>query len=327
MNIVEVSKLNKQTPEYNERHQVIQNILSTQVFRWQSPNTSNVDKKYAEKLERVLIFFFTFDHRMKKHSILTLIGCFLVLCSMAQQKYIPVPEGKYFKPGERLELSINYGWFKLGEAVATLDEQRNAIKGKDHYSFDLKAETVGFLSFIKSLEAHFHSYLLTSNYKPTHSENKIIEGKERWDQRNFFDYKTNKVDINIHTNKPPNFDRHHVLDLKRDTYDILGTVMYLRNINWSKLNVGDSIMISTLYDSRIYDFGIESGGTEKMEFQGKTYNAHKLYILFPISKTFPEPHLVIFWLIDMKGVHLPILIEANMRIGRVLCKLEKYEQL
>lgn len=262
---------------------------------------------------------------MKKHSILTFASCFLAICSFAQQKHIPVSKRQYFAPGERLEYSINYGWFKLGEAVATLDEQQNSIKGKDHYSLDLKAETVGFLSFIKSLQAHFHTYLLTDNYKPAHSENQIIEGKEQSDQTNFFDYKTKKVDINIHTNKPPNFDQHHLVDLKENTYDILGTYMYLRNINWSNLNMGDSLMISTLYDSRVYDFGVESGGYEKMEFEGKTYNAYKLYILFPISKTFPEPHLVIFWVIERDGIHLPILIEANMRIGKVICKLESYQ--
>jgi hypothetical protein len=264
---------------------------------------------------------------MKQLITFTLFFCIFILNSFAQQKNIAVTQKKYFAPGERLKYSINYGWFKLGEAEATLDEQSNSIKGKDHYSIDLRAQTVGFLSFIKSLQAHFHTYLLTSNYKPTHSENQITEGKETWDQTNFFDYTTKKVDINVHTNKPPHFDRHYLVDLKDNTYDILGTYMYLRNVNWAQLNTGDSLMISTLYDSKVYDFGVESAGYEKMQFEGKTYNAYKLYILFPISKTFPEPHLVIFWVIERNGIHLPIMIEANMRIGRVICKLEDYKKL
>lgn len=230
---------------------------------------------------------------------------------------------EYFKTGEKLEYSINYGWFKLGEAVALHGERKNFLNGNDHYSVDLKAKTVGFLSFIKNVEAHFLSFMQEDDFKPTYSEKQVQEGKDKWDQTNYFNYDSMTADVSVHTNKKNPY-RHWIIDLQENTFDILGTYMYLRNMEWSQMELGDSLMLSTLYDRKIYDFGIENGGFEQVEWKGKKYKAYKLYMLFPISKTFPEEKLVIFWVIEKEGIRLPVMIEANMRIGKVTCELENY---
>jgi hypothetical protein len=231
--------------------------------------------------------------------------------------------GRYFEVGEKLEFSINYGWFKLGEAVAIHGERKNFMNGKDHYSVDLEAKTVGFLSFIKNVDAHFLSFLQTDSYKPTYSEKQVLEGKDEWDQTNYFNYKRMIADVNVYTNKKRPH-RHWIVDLEENTFDILGTYMYLRNVEWLDMNVGDSIMLGTLYEKKVYNFGIEHGGYETIKWDGNTYNAYKIYVLFPISRTFPEEKAVMFWVIEKDGIRLPVKIEANMRIGKVTCDLEKY---
>lgn len=234
--------------------------------------------------------------------------------------------GKYFTTGEKLEFSINYGWFQLGKAEAMHGERKNFINGIDHYSVDLQAKTVGFLSFIKNVEAHFLSFLQIDSYKPTYSEKQMLEGKEKWDQTNYFNYDSMTVDVSVTTNKKWGY-RNWIVDLNSNTFDIMGTYMYLRNVDWSKMGVGDSLMLSTLYEKKVYDFGIENGGFEKITWNDSEYNAYKLYVLFPISKTFPEEKAVIFWVIEKDGNRLPVLVEANMRFGKVTCELEKYSQM
>jgi hypothetical protein len=253
----------------------------------------------------------------------TLLISFLVF---AQNKNTLLSTDKYFEIGEKLEFSINYGWFQLGKAEAIHGERKNFINGIDHYSVDLQAKTVGFLSFIKNVEAHFLSFLQTATYKPTYSEKQMLEGKEEWDQTNLFNYDSMTVDVSVTTSKKWKY-RNWIVDMEDNTFDILGTYMYLRNVDWSQLQIGDSLMLSTLYEKKIYDFGIENGGFEKITWQDSEYKAYKLYILFPISKAFPEEKAVIFWVIEKDGVRLPVLVEANMRFGKVTCKLERYSLL
>ncbi|WP_258105769.1 DUF3108 domain-containing protein [Marinoscillum sp. MHG1-6] len=229
---------------------------------------------------------------------------------------------KYFRTGEKLEYSINYGWFRLGEAEAMVIDHRENQGGISQYSIELKARTVGFLSFIKNVEARYSSYLDTRTYKPVYSESQLLEGRDTWDQDNFFDYEKMIVDVRVRRNRADKRFSQRDVPLKENTYDILGTYMYLRNIDWGQLDVGDSLMLSTLYQKKIYDFGVESAGYETVTFEGEDYKAYKLYVLFPISTTFPKEKAVIFWVINRDGVHLPVMIEANMRIGRVTCELK-----
>jgi hypothetical protein len=264
-----------------------------------------------------------FDAAMIKNTIATLFFTFLCMYASGQTANATLSKERYFVSGEKLEFSINYGWFKLGEAVALHGERQNFMNGLDHYSVDVEAKTVGFLSFIKNVDAHFLSFLQKDSFKPTYSEKQVLEGKIRWDQTNYFNYDSMVADVSIHTNKNRPH-RHHLVDLNENTYDILGTYMYLRNIEWKRMEIGDSLMLSTQYEKRVYDFGIENGGFETIEWEGDEYKAYKLYVLFPVSGTFPEEKAVIFWVIEKDGIRLPVLIEANMRIGRVTCKLEKY---
>lgn len=260
---------------------------------------------------------------MKICNFLILFFLSISFSSFAQEQFQEVGNERYFRSGEKLEYSINYGWFKLGEAAAVHGERNNFINGNDHYSVDLKAKTVGFLSFVKNVDAHFLSFMKKDNFKPTYSEKQVLEGKDRWNQTNYFNYDSMTVDISVNTNRPRPY-RHWIVDVRKNTFDILGTYMYLRNVEWSKMRMGDSLMLSTLYERKVYDFGIENGGFEEIEWKGNTYKAYKLYLLFPISKTFPEEKLVIFWVIEKDGMRLPVRIEANMRIGKVRCELDGY---
>lgn len=266
---------------------------------------------------------YSFAASMSRYYLTFFLVILTVTLGRAQMKNASRDSVTYFVSGERLEYSINYGWFKLGEAVALHGERQNFMNGLDHYSVDVKAKTVGFLSFIKNVEAHFLSFLQKDSFKPTYSEKQMLEGKDKWDQTNYFNYDSMIADVSVHTNKSRPY-RHYIVDLHENTFDILGTYMYLRNVEWKNMDIGDSLMLSTQFEKRVYDFGIENAGFESIEWEGEEYRAYKLYVLFPISRTFPEEKAVVFWVIEKDGIRLPVLIEANMRFGRVTCKLENY---
>lgn len=225
--------------------------------------------------------------------------------------------------GERLEYKISYGWFSLGRATATIDSDFKQKNGVKYFSANLNAKTVGLLSFIKNIDDLYTSQLRASDLKPIYSEVHTTKGKEKWDQINLFNYDSMTVKV-IGTSLESTKTKTWNLKLNQQTYDIMGSYMFLRDLNWDKYEVGDSVMISTLEDHKIWDFGVEFGGYEDVEFQGKTYKAHKIIVLFPITRTFTEEKAVLFWVIVKDGIKLPIRIDANMRIGRVRCELTEF---
>ena len=44
--------------------------------------------------------------------------------------------------------------------------------------------------------------------------------------------------------------------------------MFLRDLNWDSYQVGDSVMLSTLEDHKIWDFGVEFAGYETIGVSG-----------------------------------------------------------
>ncbi len=225
--------------------------------------------------------------------------------------------------GERLEYKISYGWFSLGRATATIDSDLKQKNGVKYFNATLNAKTVGLLSFIKNIDDVYTSQLRASDLKPIYSEVHTTKGKEKWDQINLFNYDSMKVKV-IGTSLESTKTKTWNLKMNKQTYDIMGSYMFLRDLDWDDYSVGDSVMISTLEDHKIWDFGVEFGGHEPIEFQGKTYQAHKVIVLFPVTRTFTEEKAVLFWVIVKNGVKLPVMIEANMRIGRVRCELVEF---
>lgn len=258
---------------------------------------------------------------------LTLILIFTAVISVANaQELERSSEFPYL--GEKLEYKLSYGgWFTLGKATATIDKKFSEKHGVKYFKTKLNAKTVWFLSFIKNIDDVYISHLRAADMKPLYSEVHTTKGDEKWDQINRFDYDSMKVTLigKSNVDDPERRQEKWVFDLNDKTYDIMGSYLFFRDLNWDTFDVGDSVMISTLEDHKIWDFGIEFAGRERVSYQGKKYQAYKVIVLFPVTKTFTEEKAVLFWVIEKDGVKLPIRIEANMRIGKIKCELTNFE--
>lgn len=238
-----------------------------------------------------------------------LLGPFLIFSQ-------PKRQSVRFVPGEKLSFELKYGWFTLGKAQITLDETLYPIKGDKYYKTDIRASTAGLMRLFDGIDDHFSGLVNVDTYKPTTSEKHIRHKRGDWDQWNTFDYESMKVDVKGKKWKKKHYE-HWKVDLTEDTYDILGTYLFIRGIDWSKYEKGDSVMFKTFYEEELYDFGVEHGGTEEIEFNGETYVAQKIYGLFPITKTFPKERSVTVWIINYDGINLPVQIEAQIKVGKV----------
>lgn len=221
-----------------------------------------------------------------------------------------------FLPGEKLSFELKYGWFTMGKAQITLDNTIHTIRNEDYYQTDIYASTAGLMRLFDGIDDHFSGLINVEDYKPITSEKHIKHKRGEWEQWNKFDYDRMKVDAK--GKKWGNdYMEYWSVDLTQDTYDILGTYLYLRGIDWSKYEKGDSVMFKTFFEEKLYDFGVEHGGTEEVKFNDIKYTAQKLYGLFPLSRTFPKERAVTVWVINYDGVNLPVRMEAQIKFGKV----------
>lgn len=228
--------------------------------------------------------------------------------------------------GERLEYKISYGgWFPLGTATATIDSTFSFKDGIKYFNANLRAKTAWYLSFVKNIDDLYTSQLRADDLKAIYSEVHTTKGGEKWDQINTFDYDAMKVHIAGKSNDPDKEkNRDWVLPIEDNTYDIMGSYLFFRDLKWESFEKGDSVMISTLEDHKVWHFGIEFAGIDMIKFQDKEYPAYKVIVLFPVTRTFTEEKAVMFWVIVKDGVKLPVRIDANMRVGRMRCELTEF---
>ncbi|WP_258101644.1 DUF3108 domain-containing protein [Marinoscillum pacificum] len=230
-----------------------------------------------------------------------------------------------FPLGEKITFKVQYGWFTLGEASMSLGDELVYKNGKAHYSSKIEAGTVGMFSWLAGIENNYQGIVAVDNYKVIESEKHLNERDGKYDQWNVFDYKAMKTYVKEINPDKKDIVKTYEVDLTTNTYDIHGTYMYLRSQLGQKFKKGDSLMFKTYWHTKLYNFGMEYGGEEKIKFNGDKVKVKKYYGLFPISKTFPEERAVTVYILEKDGLGIPLLIEAQMRIGKVRCELKNYE--
>jgi hypothetical protein len=229
-----------------------------------------------------------------------------------------------FPIGEKIKFKIYYGWFGLGEATMSLGDEIISKNGKEFYNSKIEAKTIGLFSWLAGLTNEYWGYVGTENYKTSIAETHLDERKGKFDQWNTFDWDKMVTNVLIMDYSRDNPKKEVSVKLNSKTYDMHGTYMYLRSKLLSGHEVGDKIMLNTYWEDKLYDFGMEYGGTERIKFNGEKITAYKFYGLFPITKTFPKEKAVVVWVIERDGIGIPLIIEADLKIGKVRCELKEY---
>ena len=254
---------------------------------------------------------------MRKYLIyilLSFVGLFV-----SAQKVVPFPLG------EKITFKIYYGWFALGEATMSLSDSLSLENANYYYQTNIEAGTVGLFSWLAGINNQYTGVVSVDDFKAIRSEKHLDERDGKSDQWNEFDYEEMQTKVKrIEHDKEKGLETFKV-DLTENTYDIHGTYMYLRSQLGKKYKKGDSIMFKTYWVKKLYDFGMEYGGEDKIKFNGDKVKVKKFYGLFPVSKTFPEEKAVTVYIMEKDGLGIPLLIEAQMKIGKVRCELKSYE--
>jgi len=231
-----------------------------------------------------------------------------------------VAQEKAFKEGEWLEFKVKYGWFNA--SIAGLEIKNDTINDKAVYRIVGFGKTTGLLDVFFKVRDHYESYIDKEDVKPYKFIRDLSEGGYTKNKMILFDHE--KKIATVHDYKYDTIHKHSFTDF---TQDMISGLYYLRNkVDTKTLKKGDFISVNLFFDERNHDFRTKFLGREVVEtsFGEVPCLIFKPYVMS--GRVFKEQEGVTVWISDDKN-KIPIKVEAELAVGSITAKLDKFKGL
>lgn len=267
---------------------------------------------------------------MYRYVTLVLVAV-LSMSALSQDKY-RIIKNSYFKRGEHVEYNIHYGFLSVGKAIVDVEEKNYILNGRVCYKIDVVGKTTGAVGIVAKVNDNWRTYLDTTSFIPHRFYRKIEEGNYRRNEITDFNPLANTATVNFEefgANDPPEKQRKKgtkYIAVPDYVQDMVSGYYYIRTIDFSKMKPDESFQLSGVLEDALYHMKFTYKGKELIRTKfGKIY-AHKVVPKMFKNEMFDGENSIRFWVSDDKN-RVPVRIEADMYIGKVVCELSDYKNL
>ncbi len=261
----------------------------------------------------------------KKKKIGLLI--FSLCCFLPQYKIFGQCELKNsaFVSGEKIEYDVyfNYGflYIKAGKGFLTITDANH--KGKSAYKTYMQVNSGGLAGNLYTVNDTLTSYV-DMNLRPLLFTKEAFEGKDYSTEKQIYTYDGSSLKVRaIRTwNGEPDFDQ--TLTIENCAYDYLSILLYVRNLDFSKMKKGDKQYVHFLSGKQIVNMSINYEGTSSMKANdGNRYDVINLSMTI-LDKAFKNPQKAIRASLTNDNNRVPIVIETALKIGSVKAVMRSF---
>lgn len=259
-----------------------------------------------------------------KAILTSLIVLFIINNSFSQDFVSQFP---VFKVGEKISYKAVYNWgfiwINAGEVEFKVNETK--IKDSSGYHFSASGSSLTSYDWLFKVRDYFQSYTDSKKLAPVYFDRNTYEGGYRVHNRYSFNYKDSLIYAKTeNTNKPYSED---TIKLEKRIYDVLSGVYYIRNLDFNKYQVNDTIPVRMIIDNEIFDLYIRYMGKEVLKTHDKRiFNTIKFSALLIEGTMFNGGEDLFVWVTDDLN-RIPVLVEAKILIGSVKATLSGTENL
>ncbi len=223
---------------------------------------------------------------------------------------VVIKPDRVFQPGEELNYRFEYGFFTVAKATFKVFETDVKFDNKPTYLLKAEAKTSGAFDIIYKVRDYYDSYIDQTSLLPYLYQENIHESSyRRQDKVRFY-----QEDKNIISN------RGSFTTPTEQTFDLLSVYYFSRNIDTSKLKIGDSYKFN-------YFLGEETSALE-IKYLGKEIIKSKLgYVrCFKFSpsikpgRIFKKDSNLYIWLTD-DGNRLLVKAQVDIIVGSVTMEI------
>lgn len=223
-------------------------------------------------------------------------------------------EASTFTSGEKLTYLLYSGFVKGGTASMSLN--KIDINGKPFYHAKVEAKTIGWADKMYKVRDVYESYFDSISGKPIMSIRDIHESSYKYYNKVTYYHNQNKVVSSRSGEKM----------IKEDIYDFVSAFYQARKKFFNDLQVGDTIVINTYFDDKVWPLTVRYKGNEHIKVKAGRYDAMKFSPVVEAGRIFDSEDDMTFWVSNDKN-RIPLRVQFDLFIGSLKCDLYEYSGL
>jgi hypothetical protein len=256
-------------------------------------------------------------------------GLLVLLCLLAafiQNGSYPSVKNRAFTTGEKLEYRVHYGFITAGEAVITVDEKLYEKNGRTCFRVNVFGRSTPGFDIVLRIRDNWGTYLDTTQMIPHQFYRTIEEGKYRRNEIVYFDHRAKNAEVKVWDRKKNKYKEPKHYKVPNGVQDMVSGYYYLRNIDYSKLKIGEVVSIPAFFEDTLYNFKVKYAGKEMINTKVGDIKAIKIVPLMPENELFEGENAIRVWISDDPN-KIPLKIQADMFVGAVEIDIKKYSGL
>jgi len=232
----------------------------------------------------------------------------------SQKIFSPPAKAKQaFIKDEKLTYQIKYGFVVGG--IATLSLTDTVYDGKKVFHALAVGQTTGLANTVYGVEDIYESWFDKKNNLPLKSVRDIKEGHYKHYNEVTYNRKNNTITSSI----------SGIHKVPEKILDLCSTFYYLRRVDFSKVNEGDTVFVNMYFSDEIFPFHVVFNGKDTIRTKFGKISCLKLSPIVEVGRTFKSANDLTIWLTNDDNC-IPVLVRMDIRIvGAVYLKLINYE--
>lgn len=237
--------------------------------------------------------------------------------------YLPRTE---FKRGEYLSYKATYGFFTVGRGTFEVQNTLHKVNNRVCYKVDAYGKTSGIVDWLASVDDHWGAYVDTSSLVTHIGYRTLQEGRYRKNEVTYFDFGIDSIrvkDLDFETGK---YKEPKAYSMNSVTRDMFSGFLWMRTLDFDKLNKGDTLSITSFLEDTFYEFKVVMYGREVLKTKAGKFKSIKFIPVMPDNTIFEGEDSIIAWFSDDEN-KIPLKVEAEMFIGHAGIELVAYDNL
>lgn len=221
-----------------------------------------------------------------------------------------------FRQGESITLKVFYtlGMY-IGAGEATFTSTLEKLNGKPVYHITGEGKTYSFYDNFFKVRDKYETYIDTATMQPLKFIRNVDEGGYK---------KYENVSFNRNTNTA--ITTNGVFKVPECVQDVVSSIYYARNIDFSKYKPGDKIPFSLFLDDEVYEIYIRYLGKETIKTKYGKFRAIKFKPLLIKGTIFEGGEKMTVWVSDDAN-RIPVRVESPITVGSVKVDMISYRNL
>ena len=222
-----------------------------------------------------------------------------------------------FSAGEVVSFKIFYNVIGLyvdaGNASFTVENTK--LNNKPVYHVTGLGTSNPSYDWIFKVRDKYETFIDTATLKPYKFLRHVEEGKYRKNEAVLFNHNERKA-----------VSTRGTFPINECMQDVLSSIYYARNIDFSKYKVGDKIPFSMFLDDESHNLYIRYAGKEMIKTRYGKFNAIKFKPMLVKGTIFEGGEMMSVWVSDDPN-HIPLRIESPISVGSVKVDMMGYRNL